>query len=124
MKFLSMLAVVCLTVALVGCESTQETDSSSLGAVSECGSNCATECDTPCDKAAPGALKDGCSSKPECSGADSGKQCPVSGKTNLGAVSDKPECSSQKSSCSKGASLGAMSEKPSCSSAKTSCSSK
>ncbi|MCP3905468.1 MAG: hypothetical protein GY715_17725 [Planctomycetes bacterium] len=120
MKFLSMLAVVCLTVALVGCESTRETGSSSLGAVSECGPNCESDC---CPEgAAPGALKEGCSSgKSECSG--SGKVCPAAGKTNLGAVSDKPECSS-KSSCSKGASLGAVSDKPSCSSAKTSCGNK
>ena len=86
MKAFMTLCVICLIVALTGCETTEDATSSvvSPGAVSECGVNC--EC---CEKspnyknpnASLGAIEDA----PSCSGSKP--------DASLGAVNDAPSCS-------------------------------
>ena len=116
MKTILKLCVVCLIVAFVGCETTEDASSSivSPGAVSECGVNCECCPNSPNYKdpnASLGAVND----TPNCSGAPttcSGSKADAS----LGAVSEKSSCGSgAKKSCSgkkADASLGAVSDTP------------
>lgn len=127
MKTLVNLFAICITVALIGCSSTQETVSP--GAVSECsakngmactkdGTDCckATKCAGEQADASMGAVGEGTCTKTcgekaadEASmGAVSEesctKTCPMSG-ANMGAMSEKSECASKcsaaKAGCSK-----------------------
>jgi len=115
MKVLTTLAAVCLAVTLAGCSTTSDTETSSLGAVSECSAadcdkagcdaktaaTCGDDCTEPCcNEASPGAVKDA----PHCGGGNA-SECPYSGGgASLGAVSEAKDsgcCPSQsKSSCS------------------------
>ena len=98
MKAILTLCVVCLIVALSGCETTEDTTSSvvSPGAISECGVNC--EC---------------CPNSPNYKDPEA----------SLGAVDDAPSCSGEKkTSCSASKpdiSFGAVSEAKTCSSKKS-----
>jgi hypothetical protein len=110
MKFLSLICAVCLSVAILGCESDQDASqaTTSPGAVSECSTECSATC---CEKGnvSPGAVgASECSSKKSsCSEAKS--SCTDKANPSLGAVGGS-ECSSKKSSCSSKAdpSLGAL----------------
>jgi len=124
MKVILNLCIICLIVALVGCESTDSTASPlvSPGAVND-GQSCpaaATSCTADKADASLGAVGD--KAVKECCGS-----CDKS-EASLGAVSDTKSCSgATKSSCSGSkadASLGAVSEVKTCSSAATTCSGK
>ncbi len=117
MKAILTLCVICLTVALVGCETTEDATSPvvSPGAVSECGVNCECCPNSPNYKdpnASLGAVNDA----PSCSGSKP--------DASLGAVGDAKTCSgAKKTSCSDSkpdASLGAVSDVKSCCTSKKS----
>ncbi|MCA9286007.1 MAG: hypothetical protein KDA22_12360 [Phycisphaerales bacterium] len=128
MTRIASLAALCLSVALVGCQSTK-TSPTSAGAVSG---------DKPaCCSSSGGACSDACKDKSSSMGAVSGqdgcsssctKTCPVTGETSMGAVGSK-DCGSN-SGCSKSCpttgetSMGAVSDdsgKSCCPSSKGSC---
>ncbi len=117
MKVILNLCIVCLIVAFVGCETTEDASSSivspsaNLGAVDDAPScsGAATSCTADKADASLGAVGDKADKK--CCGS-----CDKS-DASLGAVSDSKSCSGAvKSSCSSSksdASLGAVSDKPS-----------
>ena len=104
MKAILNLCVLCLVVALVGCDSTDEASSSpavSPGAISECGVNC------ECCESSPNYKSDaslGAVGEGECSGAASSCDSEAStcdkSDASLGAVSEGT-CPSSASTCSK-----------------------
>ncbi|MCH7547043.1 MAG: hypothetical protein IID30_11650 [Planctomycetes bacterium] len=110
MKVILNLCVICLIVALVGCETTESTASPTIspGAINDA-QNSTNVCPFSGSNAdaSLGAVND----SPSCCGS-----CGKS-KASLGAVSEVKSCSGAvKSSCSAGkanASLGAVSDKPS-----------
>lgn len=124
MKTLVNLFAICITVALIGCSSTQSTVSP--GAVSECGAKDGMACckdASECCKAAKCAGEQADASMGAVSESECTKTCSEKSEANMGAVS---EDTCTKTCPMTGANMGAMSEKADCaskcSSAKSSCS--
>jgi hypothetical protein len=99
MKTLSLLAALCLTVALAGCATSSDTQVTSPGAVSECttdctepcGKKCGDDCSKPCcaEDASPGAVSDEA-------------PCPYSGtekSASTCSTSKAATCESTKATC-------------------------